>query len=90
MRVLHPYYFGFFRNKIDENSPKMTKQEKIEKYKHLFSIDQVQEEDIDKKDRIMVLPRGHGSGGNARVIYNINDVVHSLKKNSWTKQCNCI
>lgn len=80
MRVLHPYYFEFFRYNMDKNQLKMTKQEKIDKYKYLFSVDNVTEEEIDQKDKIIILPRGRGSGGNARVIYNIDDVEKSLKK----------
>lgn len=80
MRVLHPYYFEFFRYNMDKKPSKMTIQEKIEKYKYLFSVDNVTEDDVDQKDKIIILPRGHGSGGNARIIYNIDAVQQSLKE----------
>lgn len=80
MRVLHPYYFEFFRYKIDSDPPKMTMDQKIEKYKQVFNVQNVTEETIYQKNKVIFLPRGHGSGGNARIIYNIDDLVNRLKK----------
>lgn len=80
MRVLHPYYFEFFRYNMDKSPPKLTLDEKIAKYRLLFGVENVTEEEIDQKNKVFILPRGKGSGGNARIIYNIDDVVNRLKE----------
>ena len=70
IRVLHPYYFEWYRDMLNYSSLLIRKREK----------DPVESAKV--RDKILVLPRSimGGGGGNARIISNFGDLVAKLKE----------
>ncbi|OHT02457.1 hypothetical protein TRFO_30398 [Tritrichomonas foetus] len=65
MRVLHPYYYDWYRELMNVSS---------------YGFDS-QNNPIER-NKIVILPRGvsGGGGGNARIIYNIDEIKSSLEE----------